>query len=108
MGKCRVCKAKSGTLIPIYKSGTLCGDIEDYSGKFICEACLEESLDYATCVYCGEEGVYYYKDLSDDGSGLCCDEHYGEGIEYDEDEDEDSTGWRSLSTYCNDPNHWPD
>lgn len=101
MKKCTQCGLTEDLLLPIYKRGTSAGTEDDYSGKFICEDCLEDSSSYDVCDFCGDEGVYSVKDLEDG----CCEEHMDEVPRIYEDSEDDESGWSSLAEYYRDPNH---
>jgi hypothetical protein len=101
--KCICCGEDNRKLIIIFKRGTDNGYEEDYSGKFICKECLEESNEYGICELCDDDAAYHIKDLREHGSSLYCREHYTEVIPSDDDEEED---WDSFGEYMLDPSHW--
>lgn len=99
--KC-VCCESNKKLVSIFRKGTSNGDSDDYSGKFICKECLEESEKYGVCELCTEETVYHIKDLKGYQGQLYCKEHHSEVIPIDDEEEED---WDSFAEYILDPAH---
>lgn len=99
--KCISC-GENEKLVPIYERGTDNGDEDDYSGKFICGKCLEESEEYGICELCDDDVAYHMEDLKGYGSALYCREHYSEVIPLDEEEED----LDSFGEYMLDPSHW--